>query len=135
MARQWFERASMDCSIWMPLAPPAVSRFTTFRGSSPPNSSPFGDAHLDPRAGRGAFDGVADLPLQGEWRAAADEDLGFVEPVEGDGMGEAPGDHQAQMREDPLTDVAGGDVPAAEGISVGRPALAAPGADRLGRQA
>ena len=98
-----------------------------FRRSSPPNVvvGPR-DPDADARVGRRALEGAPDLLLQGRGRAPADEDLVVVEPVEGDGVREAPGDHRSEAREARLVDVGGRDVPAVEGRSVAVPALAPP---------
>ena len=93
-----------------------------------------GDAHVDVAAGQRSGDGFPDLLLQGRRRAPSDQDQRIVEPVEGHGVGEASADHRPQAGEARLVDVRRRDVPAVEGSAVALPPLAAPCADRLGRQ-
>src|SRR5262249_44835746 len=83
------------------------------------------------------FAGSFNLLPEGGGRSPADEnvegDFGVVEPMEGDGIGEAPRDDRVEAGETRLVNVGRGDVPASKG---GFPlkALAPPQTDRVGRE-
>src|SRR5262249_61388320 len=94
-----------------------------------------GEVHRQVRAGDRAFDGSLDVLLQGVGRSAADEDVegdfGVVEPMESDGISEAPRDDRAEERKTCLVNVGRGDVPASKSAFPFK-ALASPQAARLG---